>query len=207
MTIRIVIFNGPPSSGKDTAALACFKSQTVGGFKVFDRMSRPIKKAFAGMVNAPINKFDVVENWEHRKDEPLKILDGKTFRNWQQDFGEKFMKPLYGENIFARLFIERQHNQAPNATIFVPDCGFDIEYETLALHYGTENILVVKLYRPGYTFAGDTRKYLDIGSRFASGIEDPDIENVRHINNSTTRTAFEMRVLEVVSDWLEGGHE
>lgn len=197
MTQRIVLFNGPPRCGKDTAAKHLFLTDKSQKW-CFDRMSMPIKRAFSGVVSKNINAFGEVEYYEANKEEVMMAF-AKSYRQWQIDFSEKFMKPLYGQSIFGKLFIERARRQSRDAVILVPDCGFDIEYATLAKHFGFENVLVVKIYRPGYGFAGDSRTYLAVGSDFYVADEN---QQVSHINNATTVEDFLIKVATVVSVWL-----
>lgn len=205
MTQRVILFNGPPRSGKDTAAKALFEFKNKIGTKledklpylVFDRMSMPIKKAFAGTIAKPIDKWGNVEYWEDHKSEFTADF-GVSYRQWQIDFSEKFMKPLYGERVFGNLFITRAERQHKDAVFLVPDCGFDIEYSTLTPYFGPENVLVVKIYRPGCDFSSDSRTYLSVGSNFLVG----DAGNVRHVHNSGTQDEFETKILTLVKEWL-----
>lgn len=202
MTQRIVLFNGPPRSGKDTAARHVFgrshtaSSHIEGQYFVFDRMSMPIKKAFAGTIALPIDKWGNVDYWENHKEEIIKGF-GVTYRQWQIDFSERFMKPLYGEDIFAKLFISRAKRQHKDAVILVPDCGFDIEYKTLAEHFGINNVIVVEVQRPGHTFEGDSRYYL----KPLSGQDW--LRNYVVAHNDGTQADFEARILQIVKEWLE----
>lgn len=203
MTQRIVLFNGPPRSGKDTAARACMESEDLNGFyRVFDRMSMPLKRAFAGMMNKSIDRWGNVETYEDQKEKTWAAGPiYESYRQWQIDFSDKFMRPLYGDNVLARLFMQRQFNQSPDAVIFVPDCGFDIEYKTLSDAFLPHNVLVVKIYRPGADFSNDSRNYLKVGS-FG---DKRDSEHVIHISNSGTEAEFTRKVITRVGRWLTGG--
>lgn len=195
MTQRIILFNGPPRSGKDTAARFLFDTDWMKDnyFVVFDRMSMPVKKAFAGMVAAPIDSRGNVAYHEDHKAELIGIL-GISYRQWQIDFSERFMKPLYGEAIFANLFIDRQRRQHKDAVILVPDCGFVVEYKTLVNHFGKQNVLLVEVIRPGFDFTGDSRSYLT-----SVGVP---IESCVRARNDGTQEDFETRILQVVKEWL-----
>lgn len=202
MTQRIILFNGPPSCGKDTAARACFEAEDLNGyFRVFDRMSMPIKRAFAGMMHEYIDRWGNVRSYEAQKDKtwaagPIQ----QSYRQWQIDFSEKFMKPLYGENVFGRLFVQRQVGRHIDAVVLVPDCGFDIEHKTLSDAYLPHNVLVVKIYRPGTDFTKDSRAYLKVGS-FG---DKRDTEHVIHVNNAGTEAEFRSKIITRVGKWLEG---
>lgn len=157
--MNIWLFNGPPGCGKDTAVEFLLEHINFG---VLERMSFPNKRAWAGTVNAPIDEKGNVTYWESIKDEPHWVLGDRTYRNWQQDFAEKFMKPHYGEDIFAKLFVLRNEERHPFTTILVPDCGFEVEVDYLVKEWsGRHRIFLVRIQRDGKTFAGDTRGYLE----------------------------------------------
>lgn len=207
MTQRIVLFNGPPFCGKDAAAMACLNLKSwmtthtppEVPICVFDRMSMPIKRAFAAMLHVNIDRWGNVEGYETHKDDPQwgQVGLDASYRQWQIDFSERFMKPLYGEAIFGHLFNSRCLKQHKDAVIFVPDCGFDIEHKTLAEHHGEDNILVIKIYRDGCTFANDSRKYLSVGSHFIH----PN-DNVYNVTNNGSIAEFETKILSIVKEWL-----
>lgn len=161
---KIILLNGPPFSGKDTAAKHIRTFAQVGYYRpLLDRMSMPIKKAFAGYVGAPITQDGEVTGWEEQKDVPSAMLNGKSYRQWQIDFSEKFIKPLYGEDAFARLMVERidQRFRRGIANLMViPDLGFQVEVQKIYDAFPQENILLIRCYRQGFDFSGDSRNYV-----------------------------------------------
>jgi hypothetical protein len=197
--MRIILLNGPPSSGKDTAAraLASYLLDAQTEYSVL-RMSHPTKRAFAGVVNARIDEWGNVENWEDQKDMPSELLGGKSYRQWQIEFSEKFMKPLYGEDIFGRLFAHslEQLPEDWNGYILVPDCGFEIEAETLASLLPAAHKLIVRCHRPGYDFKNDCRSYLYPAS----------IPLQLDLYNGSDLKAWEGTVLQCVSSSVWNGY-
>lgn len=169
--MKIILINGPSRSGKDTAALAIKSLLSFPKFEnftfEFDRFSLPIKHAFAGLMGAMIDDFGNVEHYEEIKEQVIPEL-GVSYRQWQIDFSERFMKPLYGENIFGRLFIQRARDIDFNSThgfepvIVVPDCGFQIELETVLAAFDREDIALIRVMRPGFDFTGDSREYVSV---------------------------------------------
>lgn len=170
---KIILLNGPPSSGKDTAAKHIRLwyptwAQTAGGSYLnskcaLDRMSMPIKRAFAGYLAAPISPDGLVEGYESRKDEPLPELTGKSYRQWQIDFSEQFIKPLYGTEAFPLLLaarIRRRFEKGIANLIVVPDCGFKVEVDVIYEKFPPEDILLVRCHRNGFGFQGDSRSYV-----------------------------------------------
>ena len=195
--MKIMLLNGPPSSGKDTAAVA-IQRQLTAQFDVIisiDRLSMPIKRAFAGTVDIPIDNLGNVKYFESIKETPLTILNGKSYRQWQIDFSEKFMKPLYGEDIFARLLIDRiktylaQHG-IPDILI-IPDCGFQIELDTLVTELNPKHITLFHLVRPGTDWSKDSRGY----------VSHPEIR-IHEIHN-TNKSTFESLMVNIAKGLLD----
>lgn len=154
----ILLFNGPPRCGKDTAAMHLCK--VLPHRLQFYRMSHPIKKAFAAITNTLLDSFGNNLEWESRKDSAITPF-GVTYRQWQIDFSERFMKPLYGEHIFGRLFADHfSSGWAAERIVLVPDCGFEIERAQLVERFGRLNVRVIAIHRPDCNFEGDSRGYL-----------------------------------------------
>lgn len=168
---KIILLNGPPSSGKDTAAKfirrwynheAKKDGQGFSHHCMLDRMSMPIKRAFAGTMGLPIDEDGNVQPWESKKEEIVPQF-GVSYRQWQIDFSERFMKPLFDEAIFGKLLvarIRRRFEKRIANLVVVPDCGFTVEIQTLYHFFPQEDILLIRPHREGFTFAGDSRSYV-----------------------------------------------
>lgn len=195
--MNIILFNGPPGCGKDTAAL-CIIARFFAAKHTFrfERMSFPNKRAFAGTVNAAISPLGHVVEWEDRKDEPSLLLNGKTYRDWQIEYSEKFMKPLYGDAIFGRLLAERIKHRADDHdyTVLVPDCGFPIEALQLRKEFPKAGILLVRIYRTGFDFSKDSRGYIVPTPEMGLTIVD--------LDNDGSQQEFEIKVERTVRDYL-----
>lgn len=189
--MNIILFNGPPGCGKDTAASYLYESRwSLPGTWRFDRMSMPNKRAFAGTVGAEVSEFGIVAGWEAQKDQPDPLLNGKSFRQWQIDYSESFMKPLYGGDVFARLFADRHRHRADERryTVLVPDCGFPIEVLGLRKEFRKAGILLFRIYRPDHDFSFDSRGYIE---------PTPDMGiSVIDVWNDGTRTEFEGKIMD-----------
>lgn len=169
---KIILLNGPPSSGKDTAAKhirSFMQYEAARGLiakgaiprAVLDRMSMPIKRAFAGTMGLPITEDGTVEPWESMKEEIIPEL-GVSYRQWQIDFSESFLK-CYKQDIFGQLLaarITRRFARNIANLIVVPDCGFSIEIDVMYQTFKHEDILLIRCNRPGFTFVGDSRSYV-----------------------------------------------
>lgn len=189
---KIILFNGPPRSGKDTAALRVqkiFTSMSVEARVDFDRFAMPLKSAFAGVVGADMDQYGNVEPYESTKGDIIPEF-GCSYRQWQIDFSESYMKPKYGSDIFARLFVQRNRNTDAMA-IVVPDSGFVEEAKPVADAFGLENTLLIRCHRPGYDFTGDSRSYI-------YGISPNEVD----VHNNTTINDYYEKITIIVAEFL-----
>ena len=164
---KIILLNGPPSSGKDTAAKhirQVLNQQHINDIWYnprLDRMSMPIKRAFAGTMGLPITEDGIVEPWESKKEEVIPEF-GVSYRQWQIDFSEHFLKGYRGD-IFGELLIsriKRRFERGIANLLVIPDCGFQVEIETLYDAFPMEDLLLVRCHRPDFTFSKDSRSYV-----------------------------------------------
>lgn len=184
---KLILLNGPPRSGKDTVARHL---QLVLDAAIrLDKFAMPIKRAFAGMIGSTCDYYGDVPYHEEHKEEVIPWL-GVSYRQWQIDFSERLMKPQYGGNIFGRMLLDRVKAQSwadnPERQVcVVSDCGFQIEVDTLILEIPPQNVLTLRLIRPGFNFDGDSRGF----------IEGPNRLNI--LNNADLPRLYS-RVLEAV---------
>lgn len=184
-----MLFNGPPGSGKDTAAKFLYYDDYD---IVFERFSRPNKTAFAACVGARCNHFFEVAGYESKKDEVIPWL-GVSYRQWQIDFAEKYMKPLYGKDIFTKLFIQRLKNYKESSIIVVPDLGFQIEVDTLEAHLDPKDVIIVQSSREGCDYSKDSREDV-VSSKF----------QLIKLDNNGTQQEYEEKVDLLTYQFIHG---
>lgn len=152
--MKIVLFNGPPYSGKTTAASILSEILRTKGWAIHrDAFAAPMKHFIATLLG---------ERYEHiKKDDPHPALLGGTPRAFLVALSEGWMKPLYGVDAFGRTLANRviQLDLAPTFVI-VDDSGFKEEYQALVSTFGSNSVRIVGIHRPGYSFKGDSRAYL-----------------------------------------------
>lgn len=148
----IVILNAPAGSGKDTIGdiLRDWYGYKTLSFKkpMFD-----IAKAILG--EDTYVKFLELYNDRDTKEVATDICAGWSPRNFFIHISEKICKPMFGEQYFGERFME----QVGDDTVVVTDGGFP--QEVLPLVDAGHLVVIVRLHREGYTFEGDSRRYLN----------------------------------------------
>ena len=145
---HVILFNGPPRSGKDTAAdIAIDYFQNLHCQVSRYSVAHPLKKAVHALfgLNVPVDEY------EDRKSTPLPEFFGSTPRQAYIDLSEKFAKPHYTPDFFAKVAVQYIKN-LPNSVIVVSDCGFKAELNAIIQEFGEENVRLVRIYRPGTSF-------------------------------------------------------
>lgn len=196
--MNLLLLSGPPSSGKDTIAKFLYEQYhdhlNISQF-VFERFSMPLKTSFSAISNTSHNDFYENSVYESKKDEIIPWL-GCSYRQYQINLSEKHFKPLYGEDIFARLFVARLEGYSKDATIVVPDLGFQIEtdyLEKMDKALNLERVLIIRCHRPGYDFSNDSRSY--IYTNYFPSID---------INNTGSAEGFASKGKQIFETFMRG---
>lgn len=184
---KLVLFNGPRHSGKDVASLHCESILDAHHFK----MSGPIKAAIRAMFNLHDKEIAYLEQI---KTESTFLLFGRGYVETQISFSESWAKQLFDPWIFGNLaarHIKDHMRHNPEQKLYVcSDSGFATEAQPVINIFGEENTLLVKIYREGKTFAGDSRSYIDIEG----------VRTVTLLNNGTVEEYHQV-VKDLVVNW------
>lgn len=187
---KFVFINGPRQSGKDTAVKFLVNEFGCRTYK----MAWPMKKAAPYLLGISQDDCDVYFEDPAAKLRPHKAFFGMTPVQWLIWMSEEVMKPKFGSFYFGQIACRElsEPTQAP-FTAF-SDSGFREEALPIAETYGPKNCLVIQLYRPGKTFDGDSRSYIEL-----TDIGVPLIE----LRNEHSLDIFKMQVVELTRQWLE----
>ncbi len=185
--MKVLLINAPPHAGKDTAAAAIRRYNNVTRDIILERFSMPLKRAFAGTMGLSCDALGTVEPWERRKEQRIDVL-GVSYRDWQIVMSQNFMKPLCGEDIFARLLWERIaiFERTP-LLIIIPDCGFQVEADYLIERMKPEDVFLLRIERAGCDW--DSRHRV-LGT------------NHGDIRNDVSIDAFEQLAIDVTKSWI-----
>ena len=187
----IVIFNGPPASGKDEAA-SLYKEKYGFGNLSFKYQ----------LFKETIKHFDVDERWfmegyndRTQKEKSEFALQGMSRREAMIHVSEDIIKPKKGLDYFGKSVAEEIFEDKNYA---LADGGFVEELEPIIEKVGADNIVIVQLTREGCDYSSDSRKYFNgrlinewaVGSKTAIDNayvlkEEMDIKTYRVHNNGS----------------------
>ena len=172
--MKIILFNGPPSSGKDTFGEMLYAQMLDQWYNSHDEDLEPCMQSFkTHLIDLVLNYYNIpdcdwVERYNEAKEEPWDLLDGMSQREALQDMSEKKMKPLLGRDYFGKAIARRlpvfdDDKLHTNTQVHIfTDGGFVEELQPIMDKAGIENVLIIRLHREGCDFSIDTRAYLDI---------------------------------------------
>lgn len=172
--MKIILLNGPPRSGKDTAAKYIVDKYKARHYS-FANVLKSGCHAFLGLSNNP-------NTYESCKDTPLPEFMGYTPRQFYIKFSEECIKPVFGKDFFGRCFVNWiDNNVFDDKTIIISDCGFNSEVLPLLNRFGAHNISIIQLERGGFDFRNDSREY----------VSPPNVKIHRIVNNGSHEEFYE----------------
>jgi hypothetical protein len=194
---KVILFNGPPRVGKDTAVtLARTDFEDAGLSAMNVKFAKELKLRTHAIVgayvrpnvspsggshlelcdrDAPRARIAPADFFEADKDKALAVFRGKTPRESYIGLSEKYFKPMYGVEIFGELLLENDITSNPTMDSFlISDSGFESEVMPLMRRYGADRIKLIRIFREGCDFSKDSRGYLDLSHH---GITTIDVHN------------------------------
>jgi hypothetical protein len=155
----VVGFNGPPECGKDTMAEMLADKMDQQGVTLPVRMeslSMPLRQIAYQMVGWPSDSLD---------GEQYAVFKTTWFPEFERygrqimiDISERFLKPVYGIEVMAKMLLTRNENF--HGILLVRDCGFQIEVDPIAKAIGAKNLYLAQVHRPGKDFSNDSREWV-----------------------------------------------
>lgn len=220
-TSKIVLFNGPALSGKDSVveflsgeglqfeSSECKKKLHELTMEYFSLPEERYWEIYNSRVlkENPLEEFTVPLWVASRMEEKVKQYFGYTYRLWngESPFSEVYLssrkalilisefviKPSYGGDYFGRCRAE-SIDLGGNQLYIDGSCGFAEELIPLIIKLGQENILLIRVHRPGHTFEGDSRDYI-LGRA---------ITNTHDVHNDGTEAEYNEKVKTLVEDFI-----
>ena len=157
----IILLNGPAGAGKDTLAAMLMEQGYVQQVMQFKAPMFDIALLASGLHINPELWWERY-NDRKRKELPWGLLGGMSCREFMIHISEKFIKPVFGDAYFGNQVALNYINRDPHVTdVAVSDSGFQSELDALERTVGKSEVLIVRLWREGYTFDGDSRSYIN----------------------------------------------
>lgn len=194
---HVIFLNGPPRSGKDTAAKMLARMLPRAAVYA---MAEPLKRAthalFAALRGSGLSA-PAVDAFENCKDEPNAFFFGLTPRRAYITTSEKLLKPSFGQDFFGRLLLRKVLARSSVSTwLFssistwlVSDSGFVPEIEVVAERIGANNCTVIQISREGKDYSGDSRSDVEI-----------DGAALFKVSNNGTLDDLRARLVQVVAE-------
>lgn len=150
------MLNGPPRVGKDAAAAYLEQHYSFRHYK----FAAPLYEAVPALCQLSTKEWDYLNRCH--KEAPNTALMGMSPREAMIWISEGVMKPKCGTNIFGILALRHLLTDNPMRVVF-SDCGFNEECQVLLNMFGSKQIELVHLNRPGCNFSNDSRHHVDLG--------------------------------------------
>lgn len=185
MNKKIIFFNGPPRSGKDTIVNRLLKRYL---YCENIKFSNPLKTALPVFFGLSKEQIDSLES---EKETPKDYLLGKSWRETQISLSEDWAKKIFGSRVFGDITLNVVKN-SPNQLFLISDSGFQEEAGSLIEYFGKDNCLLLRISRKGTNFSNDSRSYW----KNIYDIDDITLHNDKSIEAAVDKTN------EIINNWI-----
>lgn len=167
MKKTVIVLNGPPRAGKDTAA-AFIEEQFGAAHLKFSITLKEETHRRHGLAPLPHDAFERV------KDDPLPEFGGKSPRQAYIQTGRD-MRAVDGEDVFGRL-LSKELEKHPANVIVVSDLASAAELRPL-IENKSLDVTLLRVHRDGHDFSNDSRDYV-----YIDGVRSVDVYNAGDID-------------------------
>lgn len=186
----LILFNGPPYSGKDTAGkclLPLIRDSMI--LKMAGALKKSTHIDFGMPDDLPDDAFELC------KDDPHPAFFGMTPRAAYIQKSEERQKPFLGKDIYGKTAVRRlwREYQTGKRVFFVTDSGFFDEVSPLLGVIPKDDTLLVRIHAEnrGCDFKKDSRSYIEL-----PGVATYDVEN------NTSEADFRVRIMNLVIPFI-----
>ena len=155
--MKIILFNGPPSSGKDLGTSYLDKAYDVFPFS----FKTQLKAITLAIYAIPENQWNIWYSDRQEKELPRPELNGLSCRQALIHVSENIIKPAYGYEFFGSVEAKKLLRHKDTTIAAASDAGFDEEVNPLIEAFGAHNINIVQIHRAGCSFDGDSRNWIN----------------------------------------------
>lgn len=153
---KIVLLNAPPLAGKDTVAdKFVLRRDDVRQRRFKDALMR----ITACIYSLEPSELESINNDRSIKEKPIEAFNGRSCRQALIHVSEVVIKPNFGKGYFGKISAD-SIPQDGNELYMFSDSGFSEEVVPIVKKFGADNVAIIKLFREGCNFDGDSRNYL-----------------------------------------------
>ena len=153
----VILIHGKKRSGKDTSAEIIQKLVPEAIIKPF---AGPLKEITAKSFNLTLDTIDYLKNDESIKigfkSPNEKMCTDISMRNFLQNLGTEAIKPIFGEDVWAKLFADYYSTLPPKSILIAPDFRVQEEYDYLQSVLDFKEVVTGKIVRQEVEDSGDT---------------------------------------------------
>jgi hypothetical protein len=195
--MKVIAIQGPPRSGKDTAAHTMLGMLYAANYDAQQyKAAAPLRQWAQMMTN------QMYEMYDELKDTPVGGAWGDlTVRKLMIGLSERLLKPMCGLDIFGKLLWQSmEHHDAIHIRTsalggkpfvgIISDAGFPEEQAYIQSKVGADNYHILQLARSGCSFQHDSRSYFTL-----------DPSPVERLDNSGTLSELGQSLRMVLSKW------
>lgn len=177
---KIVIFNCPKRSGKDTTAQFLLNMGVPASVKAFKD-----KLIEIALCTSLISKNEWNLRYDNYKDVPWDKLNGLTQREYLIKISEDWVKPTHGSDYFGKALCNSILYDYENLAdlIIITDGGFNSETEAVVKEFGENNVLILQWTRNNTDWSGDSRGWVTSFPNRTVIVDDNDGCFKQHCNN------------------------
>lgn len=179
-----IVFNGPPNSGKDTAAQLVLAAAHPSHHLEF---KTKLLEITACLFNVSLDELLSLYNNRDTKEVETCRLEGYSPRGAVKFVAETVMKPNFGSHYFA---YSAALKMVYGLNVF-SDGGFISEIESVYDECDGQ-MMIVQIHRPGCDFQNDTRSYID---QYKDAL-------VVKLHNDSDMSILRSRVINLINQFL-----
>lgn len=157
--MRVVLFNGPRTAGKDTLASALAARLGSRNPVTILPMARPMHNAALAEYGLPPEKVD---EYQAVKDLPQDELGGKTPREAYIDYGNR-LRAEHGQDVLGDMWMKTaaQIVNHERGWLLVPDVRFQPEVNAAVRLAGRNNTMLMYVVRTGSSWEKDIGRFCE----------------------------------------------
>lgn len=184
---KLILLNGPPRSGKDTAARFFARKYNAKVIALATPLRNIVREMFG--VSDLIWRDLVLEKLD--KADPQLCFGGKSFREVQIEVAT-FIRATYGDDFFIMRCITELQRSSASTIAVISDVGFQIEADLLSAWARPHNTMLLQLEKSGTSFDVDSRSYVNI----------PHGVHAICIDNRHDLELYEMQLQRAIDAWM-----